>query len=189
LKKLGKKPYDKSPTPHGYYCWWTQFDDFRILTALDPDFELIWVRVMKLTIGEKEKIRLKKYLKQQNKNIKPENIKLILELGNNLPTKAWTTRKDEGDNIFTDEGIVTIEILLKNYLQTLVELTNQKKATHIYNSIKKLVLSINKINKKNNGFIKTMEREEVCEFINNAVRKTGLEIDNNIDLTEEWRDW
>jgi hypothetical protein len=90
LNKLGKKPCDKSPTPHGYHCWWTQFDDFRILTALNHDFELIWVRLIKLTLGKKEKIILKKYLTEQNRNIKPENIDLIFALRDSLPTKAWT---------------------------------------------------------------------------------------------------
>jgi len=80
-------------------------------------------------------------------------------------------------------------ILLKDYLLTLAELTTQKKAVNIYNSIKKIVTSLNKINDKNDGFIETMEREELCEFINNVVRETGLDIDGNIDLTEEWREW
>ena len=79
--------------------------------------------------------------------------------------------------------------MLKDYLQTLTELTNQKKATNIYNSIKKIVRAINKINDKHDGFIETMEREELCDFINNVVRKTGLDIEPNIDLTEEWREW
>jgi hypothetical protein len=34
-----------------------------------------------------------------------------------------------------------------------------------------------------------MEREELCEFINNIVRETGLDIDKDVDLTEEWREW
>ena len=49
--------------------------------------------------------------------------------------------------------------------------------------------SLNKINNKYDEFIDTMEREELCEFINIVVRQTGLEIDKNVDLTEEWREW
>ncbi|HRE76303.1 MAG TPA: hypothetical protein PLL09_00620 [Flavobacterium sp.] len=188
LQKLGKKPYEKSPNSYGY-CWWTQFDDFRILTALSPEYKLIWVRILKLTLKEKEKIRLKKYLNQQNKHIKPENNTLILAYLNKLPTTEWKRRKDEGDNVFTDKGINAVESLLKDYLQTLTELTNKKRAITIYNSIKKIVLAINKINEKHNSFIETLEREELCDFINGVVRKTGLEIEQNIDLTEEWREW
>ena len=188
LQKLGKKPYDKSLTSYGH-CWWTQFDEFRILTALSPDFELIWVRILKLTLAEKEKIKLKKYLSQQNKNIKSESSKRILEYSDKLPTIEWNRRKGEGDDLFTDKGIVAVESLLKEYLLTLSELTTKGKAASIYNSIKKIVTSLNKINDKNGGFIETLEREELCEFINNVVRETGLDIDKNIDLTEEWREW
>lgn len=188
VQKLGKKPYDKSLTSYGH-CWWTQFEDFRILTAFSPDFELIWVRIMKLTSNEKEKIKLKKYLTQQNKNINPENNKRILEYSGNLPTLKWKRRKKDGDNLFTDKGIVAVESLLKEYLLTLSELTAEKKAAVIYNSIKRIVTSLNKINAKNGGFIETLEREELCEFINNVVRETGFDIDKNNDLTEEWREW
>jgi hypothetical protein len=188
LQKLNKKPYDKSQTSYGY-CWWTSFEEFRILTALSPEFDLIWVRIMKLTSNEKENNKLKKYLSQQNKNIISENNKRILEYSDKLPTVEWKRRKDEGDDLFTVTGIVAVESLLNNYLLTLAELTTQKKAANIYNSIKKIVTSLNKINDKNGGFIETMEREELCEFINNIVRETGLDIDKDVDLTEEWRDW
>ncbi len=188
LKKLIKKPYDKTLTSYGH-CWWTRFEEFRILTALSPDLELIWVRIMKLTFDEKEKVRLKKYLSQQNKNISPLNDKLILEYGDKLPTSAWKLRKAEGDDIFTEKAISDVEVQLKEYLQTLSELTKQKKAVGIYNSIKKIVNTLNKINDKNDSFIETLEREELCDFINNVVRKTGLEIEESIDLTEEWREW
>jgi hypothetical protein len=48
---------------------------------------------------------------------------------------------------------------------------------------------MNKINKKHDHFIETLEREELSNFINSIVRKTGLETDSNIDITEEWREW
>ena len=188
LQKLGKKPYEKSPNSYGF-CWWTQFDEFRILTALSSEFKLIWIRVMKLTLDEKEKIQLKKYLSQQNKNIKPEFVSNILEYCDKLPTTEWRKRKAEGDDIFSDKGINEVEQLLTKYLQTLTEYTEQKKASNIYNSIKKVVSAINKINKQNDSFIDTIEREELCDFINTVIRKTGLVIEDSIDLTEEWREW
>jgi len=188
LEKLKKKPYDKSQTSYGH-CWWTLFDEFRILTAISPESELIWVRIMKLTLDEKEKVKLKKYLSQQNKNIKSDNSQKILEYISKLPTVEWKRRKDDGDDLFTDKGITSVETLLKNYLITLADLTTQRKAANIYNSVKKVTTGLNKINDKNDGFIETMEREELCEFINAVVRETGLDIDTDIDLTEEWREW
>lgn len=188
LQKLNKKPYDKSQTSYGY-CWWTLFEEFRILTAISPEFELIWVRIMKLTLDEKEKVKLKKYLSQQNKNIKSDNTKQILEYIDKLPTTEWKRRKNDGDDLFTEKGIASVETILKDYLITLADLTIQKKAANIYNSVKKVTTALNKISYKNEGFIETMEREELCEFINAVVRETGLDIDKDIDLTEEWREW
>jgi len=188
LEKLGNKPYDKSRASYGH-CWWTLFAEFRILTALSSEFELIWVRIMKLTLDEKEKIKLKKHLSEQNKKIKVENSTKVLEYLDKLPTVEWKRRKDEGDDLFTKDGIADVEGLLKEYVVNLANLTSKKKATNIYNSAKKVVTSLNKINAKNNGFVETMEREELCEFINTVIRVTGFEVDKDVDLTEEWREW
>ena len=34
-----------------------------------------------------------------------------------------------------------------------------------------------------------MEREELWEWIDALVRKTGLELGEDVDITEEWREW
>ena len=52
----------------------------------------------------------------------------------------------------------------------------------------KLVKTLNKINDKY-GLIETMEREELCEWMNIIIRKTGLELGNNVDITDEYREW
>jgi hypothetical protein len=188
IQKLNKKPYDKSLNSYGY-CWWTLFDEFRILTAISPDYELIWVRILKLTSGEKEKVKLKKYLSQQNKNINPENSEKILKYTDKLPTIDWKRRKEDGDELHTDKALTSVETLLKDYLHKLADMTTQKKAANIYNSVKKLTTALNKINERNDGFIETMEREELSEFINTVIRETGLNIDKDVDLTQEWREW
>ena len=188
LQKLNKKPYEKSSTNYGY-CWWTLFDEYRLLTAISPEFELIWVRIMKLTLDEKENVKLKIYLSEQNNNIKSANSRRILEYVDRLPTIEWKRRKVNGDDLFTDKRISSVEALLKDYLESIANFTTQRKAVNIYNSIKKVTTGLNKINDKNAGFIETMEREELCEFINAVARETGLDIDQDIDLTEKWREW
>ncbi|WP_298507162.1 hypothetical protein [uncultured Maribacter sp.] len=187
FNKLKKKPYEKSNSSYGY-SWWFRFDNFRILTALNEKYELIWLRVMKLDKYEIEKENLKKELRQQNKNIKTENIVLLSNFKSKLPTIEWTKRKLEGDDIFTNESINIIEKLLIDYINQLIKLTSKKNATTIYNSVKKITTSINKANDKLQ-IIDTLEREEICDFINQIVRKTGLNIDSTIDLTEDWREW
>jgi len=48
--------------------------------------------------------------------------------------------------------------------------------------------TLNKINDKY-GLIETMEREELCDWLNTLIRKTGLELGNNVDITDEYREW
>jgi len=188
LKKLSRKPYEKTETTYGY-CWWTRFDEFRIITALSKEYHLIWIRIIKLTKSEKQKLQLQKFLTTQSKNIDPVNAKQVASFAQKSPTAKWKTRKKEGDNLFTNKAIAEIEYILKEYCKELTELTKQKKVSSIYNSVKKITTSINKINNKYNGFIETLEREELCEFINKIIRSTGLSIDDHIDLTEDWREW
>jgi hypothetical protein len=188
ISKLGKKPFDKSKNTYGY-SWWFMFDEYRVLIALNFNFELIWVRIMKLSSEEKEKIRLKKHLSSQTKNIIPENSSNVLAFKNSLPTIDWRERKKHGDDIFTESAIENVEELLLNYITKVAEDTRNKKPTNIYNSVKKIVSALNKVNNKNNKFIETTEREELAEFINKVVLTTGLVVDQNTDLTEEWREW
>ena len=64
----------------------------------------------------------------------------------------------------------------------------KKNATTVYNSMGKLVKKLNKINNKY-GLIETMEREELCEWMNAIIRKTGLELVDDVDITDEYREW
>ena len=187
FEKLKKKPYEKSNSTYGY-SWWYKFDDFTVLTALNDKYELIWLRVMKLDKYEIEKEKLKKQLRQQNKNIKVENINLIIDFNDKLPTIEWKKRKQKGDDTFTNKSIEAVEKLLINYIHQLTILTNKKNATTIYNSVKKITQSINKTNNEHH-IIDTLEREELCNFINKIVRTTGLNLDSDVDLTEDWREW
>jgi hypothetical protein len=48
---------------------------------------------------------------------------------------------------------------------------------------------LNKINNNLDYFIDTIEREELCNFIVQAISTTGFELKEGYDITEEWRDW
>jgi hypothetical protein len=58
----------------------------------------------------------------------------------------------------------------------------------ILSAVKKLVLSINKLNKKTR-FIETGEREEFVTYIQKAVKLAGMNVKKGTDLTSEWREW
>ena len=94
----------------------------------------------------------------------------------------------EGDDMFSEESITAVETALTEYVQTLCEAIQKKNATTVYNSMGKLVKALNKINDKY-GLIETMEREELCDWLNTLIRKTGLELADNVDITDEYREW
>ena len=52
-----------------------------------------------------------------------------------------------------------------------------------------MVVAFNEMNEANGYFIETMEREELADFIDKAARLAGLDIQEDEDITEEWREW
>ncbi|WP_042355192.1 hypothetical protein [Bacillus rubiinfantis] len=103
-----------------------------------------------------------------------------------LPTVSWRARMLEGDDIFTEEGLVESEIALLSFVKEIKSLENQKE-TEVLEKVKEVVIKFNEINEKFEFFIETMEREELYEFIDNIAREAGLNTDQ--DITEEWREW
>ncbi len=45
------------------------------------------------------------------------------------------------------------------------------------------------MNEENGYFIETMEREELVDFIDKAAKLAELVIEEDQDITEEWREW
>ena len=187
-QKIGKKLIGKSVANDGGSFYEPFFDEFRLLLALDSKEQLRWLTLFKLELYEKERIRLKAFLKSQNKNIDPNRIPEIQAFLSETPIPEWRQRMAEWDDMFSEESITAVEVALTEYVQTLCEAVQKKNATTVYNSMGKLVKKINKINDKY-GLIETMEREELCEWLNTLIRKTGLELADNVDITDEYREW
>lgn len=197
IEKIGQKPNEKFSYAKIYTDerhkekngYWFVLENFRILVALDAEFRLVWMRCTYLELEERKARELKKQLKQENKNIKPENKELILSSMNRLPTAQWRIRMADGDNMFTTQAIDDIENELKIFIERLATATEKKNATTILGSIKKVVLAINKQNMKHNNVVETMEREELCLFILELTKTAGFFAESEIDFTEEWREW
>ena len=187
-QKIGKKLTGKSLANDGGSFYEPFFDEFRLLLALDSKEQLRWLTLFKLKLYEKERIRLKALLKSQNKNIDPNRISEIQVFLSETPIAQWRQRMAEGDDMFSEESITAVETALTEYVQMLCKTVQKKNATTVYNSMGKLVKTINKINNKY-GLIETMEREELCEWMNIIIRKTGLELADNVDITDEYREW
>ena len=165
------------------------FEDYELFTRFDKGNKLIWIRVKLLELSFKKKRELTKSLKQQNKNISSINLQSLIELKRKSPTSNWKVRMTEGDQNFKDKSINDTDLILLGFIDNLISASEQKKANSVYSSVRKVVLSINKLNDKHHSFIETLEREELVEYIHQSVRLTGFKIDNGLDLTEEWREW
>ncbi len=187
-QKIGKKPYEKdkgTSYDKAEYNYYFKIDDKKILIKLDEFMKFVWIRFWLISLSEKYVDELKKSLAKQNKNLNLENIETITNLKTKTPTKSWEIRMNEGDDIFNKEDIEFAQKVLETFIDTIYEATIQKKATKIYSAIKKVVVSFN----RNGDYIETLEREELVNFIQDSVKLTGFAIEDNSDLTQQWREW
>ncbi|WP_016760742.1 hypothetical protein [Leptospira weilii] len=109
---------------------------------------------------------------------------------NDTSIETWKQRYADGDTSFNDENIAATEEILTKFLKNLSK--NSGSQEEILKIVKEVVLSLNRIGGFDGtlgNFIKTEEREELCDFINHAARVSGLEEDDSLDITEEWREW
>ncbi|MCX6319574.1 MAG: hypothetical protein NTW29_20015 [Bacteroidetes bacterium] len=187
-QKIPIRKSESGSASYGSYMIFN-FEDYSFLTAFDNSNELIWLRVKLLEISFKRKRELTKSLRQQNKNLVIPNISDFKLLKERSPITAWANRMKEGDNKFTIKSIADAENLLHAFLESLLIATEQKKASSIYSATRKLTQGFNKLNDKYQSCIETLEREELVNYIHDAIRLTGFIIEPEIDLTEEWREW
>jgi hypothetical protein len=187
-QKLDKKPDEKSKSnhydeiQHDYYFY---KDDFKILIKLDCNLNLLWFRIGIINLSEKYKMKLKQSLSEQNKNLSSDNIPLVVKQKENSPVRQWEKRTNDGDSLHTPQNIALTKKIVEQFIDQLSDATQLRNATKVYAAIKKVVLAFN----KNSSFIETLEREELVGFIHASVRLTGFVLDDNIDLTEQWREW
>ena len=102
---------------------------------------------------------------------------------NQRPSTIWKERMNDEEGHFTRGRLVATEKILETYLDNL---SKSKDNTDIWKAIEKVVKAFNKLNKDEEYFIETLEREELAEFIQLEAEKAGLKF--NGDVTEEWRD-
>ena len=187
-EKIGKKPYEKDKGisyDKAEYNYYFKIDDKKILIKLDEFMKFVWIRFWLISLSEKYVDELKKSLAKQNKNLNVENLETIRNLKTKTPTKNWEIRMNEGDDVFNKKNIEFAQKVLETFIDTICEATIQKKGTKIYSAIKKVVVSFN----RNGDYIETLEREELVDFILESVKLTGFKIEDNSDLTEQWREW
>ena len=104
------------------------------------------------------------------------------------PVLAWRERQHD-DPLFTDANLEEAERAVVAFLEA-VEVGVQKRSpTLIVNAAKAFTRAFNKINRRYESCVETSEREELCAFVDQTLRATGLTMPEGFDITFEWRDW
>lgn len=109
------------------------------------------------------------------------------ELKAEFPTKLWRQRMTEFDDQFNEDCLKDSDRLLNMFVDELIAAKEDPKT--IMDTVRKVVVYFDDINDLHDYFIETMEREELCEFIDKAAKVAGLKVDQGVDITEEWREW
>lgn len=156
----------------------------QIFTSKEDVFKSITVNL--INNGTKHAKKKRKMISAQNKNISIDNQTVVNDFKNKKPTKQWYQNLLENTIPYEKESIDKTDLLLMEFVDNLVTATKEKKASKVLSSVRKLVLAINKLNRQYD-FIYSTERDDLCDFIMNAIKATGFECD--YDLSEEWRKW
>jgi hypothetical protein len=189
ISKLGQKPSSKSKNEDGQITWIFYNNYFKIMPVFDHASTLIWLRVWSIGINDKKSVEFQKQLKLQNKNINPDKIGELISLKDSSPVIKWNIRMKEGDNVFTKNNLQSSSNILNNFIDELIIAAKSKKATSVYSKAKRVIEDFNKLNHNSNGFIETIERDELVDFIEKAIKLTGFLIEEGVDITEDWREW
>ena len=103
------------------------------------------------------------------------------------PDKEDIEDYEEFEVEYTQADIDKCGEILDEYIDALIK--SNKDETLIVESVKKVILELNSLNKKcEHELIETNQREDLCQFIEDASIIAGLTKSEN-DITEEWREW
>lgn len=108
------------------------------------------------------------------------------ELKKEKPTEKWKQDMEDGDEHYSAEIIEQSEKALDLFIDNLIRLGNKSSEQKVLECVRDIVMRFNELD-ESYFFIETIEREELCEFIDKAVLLAGLKIEG--DVTEEWRNW
>ncbi|MBQ9115447.1 MAG: hypothetical protein IJY04_00320 [Clostridia bacterium] len=106
----------------------------------------------------------------------------------NVVTPMIEYMDDMVDCDYTQRTIDKCESLLLDYIDAL-EALEDPSDEEIMQLVENLVLALNDLNESvNYALIETMERESICEIIQNSALDCGLNTTED-DITAEWREW
>lgn len=94
----------------------------------------------------------------------------------------------EFDAGYSAQDVATCGEIIDNFLKQLKNTATDK--TAIMQAVKVAVLELNTLNENcEYGLIETEQREQLYEILSAAATDAGLEIGEDEDITDEWREW
>ena len=191
LFKWGKpKSRTKSTSKHYEHAWYYYPKNLRILLAITKEEKLMFMRVWLMNNVTRRSQSWKERIKTENKNLNPGQAVSLIDMRKEIPSDAWAERMEGGDDLFNPQIILSTRKLFRTYLDSMAVATRTKKAQKIYSAVKKLIKALNRLNAgAEASFIETLEREEICDFVEKSVRMSGFQLEEGEDITEEWREW
>lgn len=185
-KKIAIKPYDKQMIylPDSKEGSMDYFDcpNFHIEAYYNENNFLFELMFDQLMVQNRAEIEFKKGIEKQKKNILPEFGERVENCLNNIPKLNFDSNTDSELNNKIQEELIS-------FVKNCSKYTKSKNPKAIINSVKKTVEKINQLNNDNEYRLETIEREIICEFIDEVVKQTGFHIPDGTDITEEWREW
>lgn len=186
LAELGK-PHQKEKNGDGYNCFFLN-GQHRILTSLAQDKTLRFLRIWPISNEIKKALKRKEMTARQSKNLKPEALPVFDSLNQQNPILLWKERRLAGDELFSDASLHASGLALDTFVDKIKTAMAERKANKIGTAIKEVVMAFNRLNEKYQH-IDTLEREELCRFIDLVISTSGFELEEGEDVTEEWRHW
>ena len=133
-------------------------------------------------LEERQRLDFIKSIKGQKDNIERSNRSAVMAQLEDFPSQNWTDPDQKKPKAKLDKALST-------FVEKIAQNTTSRNGSNIYKETGKLVKSINRISGAHPGFIETMEREILAKFITETVKLSGFVVPDEIDITEEWREW
>ena len=101
------------------------------------------------------------------------------------------------DQLFPDQFIADTELVLVEFAGAIAA-TEVRDYDSVMNSIISLVVKLNEINDKyDGGVIETGEREQLCQYIEDVIAESKIDLEayaksrecDTNEITDSWREW
>jgi hypothetical protein len=103
------------------------------------------------------------------------------------PTLHWKKRLTLLTRLLQGRSIRKARKILDNFISKLEDVKDQSPVA-INQIVQQTISELNDLN-ESNEFIDTIEREDICDYINRAASAAGLNINNSEDITTKYRNW